>query len=70
MTGSPGGSIEVDKASALKDAIQDGGRQIFVMQNLSSFAERLIRGEDHRSFSQVAIVDHMKQNIGGIGTVG
>jgi len=27
-------------------------------------------GEDHRSFSQVAIVDHMKQNIGDIGTVG
>ena len=60
----------MDKASALEDAIQDGGRQIFVMQNLSPFAERLIGGEDHRSFSQVAIVDHMKQNIGGIGTVG
>jgi len=30
----------------------------------------LLGGEDHRSFSQVAIVDHMKQNIGGIGTVG
>src|SRR5882762_1159969 len=40
------------------------------MQNLSPLAERLIGGEDHRSFSQVAIVDYMKQNIGGIWTVG
>jgi hypothetical protein len=50
----------VDKASALEDVIQDGGREIFVMQNLPPFVEGLIRGEDHRSFSQVASVDHMK----------
>jgi len=27
VTGAPGGAIEVDKASALEDAIQDGGRR-------------------------------------------
>jgi hypothetical protein len=36
----------VDKASALEDAIQDGGRQVLVMQNLSPLAERLIGGEE------------------------
>ena len=41
-----------------------------LVEDLSPLAERLIGGEDHRSFSQVAIVDHMKQNIGGIWTVG
>jgi hypothetical protein len=60
----------MDKASALQDAIQDGGCQVFIVQHLSPLAERLVGGKDHRSFSQVAIVDHMKQNIGGIGTVG
>jgi hypothetical protein len=70
VTGAPGGSIEVDKASAFEDAIQDGGRQILVVQHSSPLAEGLIGGKDHRSFSQVAIVDHVKQNIGGIRTVG
>ena len=60
----------MDKASALEDAIQDGGRQVFVMQSLSPLAERFIGGKDHGSFSQVAMVDDMKQDIGGIGTVG
>jgi hypothetical protein len=31
----------MDKASALEDAIQDGGRQVLVMQYLSPVAERL-----------------------------
>ena len=70
MTGAPRGPIERDKASALEDAIQDGGRQVVVMQHLSPLAEWFIGGKDHGSFSQVAMVDHMKQNIGGIGAVG
>ena len=60
----------MDKASALEDTIQYGGRQIFVVQHLPPLAKRLIGGEDHRSFSQMPIVYHMKQNIGGIRTVG
>ena len=58
-----------DKASALEDAIQNGGRQVLVMQHFSPLAERSIGGEDHGSFSQVAIVDDMKQDIAGVGTV-
>jgi RNA-directed DNA polymerase len=47
----------VYKKSALQDAIQDGGRQVLVVQHLSPLAERLIGSEDHRSFSQMPIVD-------------
>lgn len=60
----------MDEASTFQDSIQDSGRQVLVVQHLSPLAERLISGKDHRSFSQVAIIDHMKQNIGRIGTVG
>ena len=60
----------MDKTSTLEDAIQDGGRQVLVMQHLSPLGERFIGGKDHGSFSQVAIVDDMKQDIGGLGTVG
>ena len=59
----------MDEASTFQDSIQDSGRQVLVVQDLSPLAERLIGGEDQRSFSQVAMVDHMKQDIGGIGTV-
>jgi hypothetical protein len=31
MTGSPGGSIEVDKTAALENPIEDGCRHIFVV---------------------------------------
>jgi hypothetical protein len=40
------------------------------MQDLSPLAERFIGGKDHGSFSQVAVVDDMKQDIGGVGAVG
>jgi hypothetical protein len=60
----------VDESSAFQNSIQDGGRQVVVVQHLSPLAERFIGGKDHRSLSQVAIVDDMKQDIGGIGTVG
>ena len=57
------------KSSTLQDAIQDGGRKILVVQDLLPFAEWFVSGEDHRSFSQMTIVDDMKQDIGSIGTV-
>jgi hypothetical protein len=60
----------VDESSAFQNSIQDSGRQVLVVQHLSPLAERFIGGKDHRSFFQVAIVDHMKQDIGSIGAVG
>ena len=69
MTRPPGGSIEVDEASTLQDSIQNGGRQILVVQHLSPRAERLVRGENHRPLLEVAMVHHMVQHIGGIGSV-
>ena len=60
----------MDQTSVLEDTIQDGGCQVFVMQNLSPLAKWFIGGEDHGSFFQVAIVDHVEHHIGGIGAVG
>ena len=70
MTRSPGRSGEKDEASTLQNSIQDGGREIFVMQDLAPFAERFVRGEDHGSLSQMALVNHMKQHVRSIRTVG
>jgi hypothetical protein len=70
MTRAPRRSIELDKASAFQNAIEDGGCQILIVQNLSPLAKRFIGGENHGSFSQVTIVDHVEQDIGSIWTVG
>ena len=60
----------MDKASTLQDTIQDRGRKVFIVQHLSPFAERLISGKDHRSFSQMAIIDDVKQDVGSILSIG
>ena len=60
----------MDESSTLQDPIQDGGRQILIVQHLAPGAERFVGGEDHRALLQVAIIHHMEQNVGGILSVG
>jgi len=60
----------MDESSTLQDPIQDGGRQILIVQHLAPRAERFVGGEDHRALLQVAIIHHMEQNVGGILSVG
>src|SRR2546428_4746822 len=65
MTSSSRGSIEANEPSALQDAVEDGGRQILVVEHLPPFIQRLIGSEDHGPFAQVAVVHPMEKNIGG-----
>ena len=60
----------MDESSAFQDPIQDGGRQILIVQHLAPRAERFVGGEDRRTLLQVAIVHHMEQNVGGILSMG
>jgi len=59
----------VDKASPFEDSIEDGSCQVFVVQHLSPLTERLVGGEDHGPFSEMAIIHHMEQNIGSVGAI-
>ena len=59
----------MDKASAFQDSIEDGSCQVLVVQHLSPLIERLVGGEDHRPFSEMAIIHHMEQNIGSVGAI-
>src|SRR2546422_7548216 len=65
MTSSSRGSIEANEPSALQDAVEDGGRQILVVEHLPPFIQRLIGSEDHGPFAQVAVVHHMGKKVGG-----
>jgi hypothetical protein len=60
MTGPLRGSIEVDKASTLEDPIQNGSRQILIVQYFAPRTERLVGGKDHRPLLQVAMVHHVE----------
>jgi hypothetical protein len=66
MPGSPRGSFEVDESPTFQDSIQDGGRQILIVQHFAPRAERFVGGQDRRALLQVTIVRHMEQNVGGI----
>src|SRR5256712_13106509 len=67
MTSSSRGSIEANEPSALQDAVEDGGRQILVVEHLPPFIQRLIGSEDHGPFAQVAVFSLTgKKGCGGL----
>src|SRR2546422_11325781 len=70
MTSSSRGSIEANEPSALQDAVEDGGRQILVVEHLPPFIQRLIGSEDHGPFAQVAVFYHMGKNVWGVLRIG
>src|ERR1700694_48389 len=70
MPGPSRGTIEVNQAAALQDTIQDGSCEVLVVQHLSPFTEWLVGGKDHGPFSQVAIINDMKQDVGSVLSIG
>lgn len=70
MEGSHRGPIEPEQAAALEHAIDDGLREVVVMQDAAPGVQRLVRREDHRAAPTMPFVDDMKQHVCGVGAVG
>ena len=70
MTRSSRRSIEVDQTASFQDTIEDSGRHIVVVEYLAPLPQGFIGGKDHGSLSQVPVIDHMEQDVGGIGSIG
>jgi hypothetical protein len=70
MLGPHGRPIECERATTLKDPIEDGVSQILVVQDAAPAGERLVGGEDHRAFLPMAIVHHVEEHVRGISPVG
>ena len=70
MPGAHGRSVEREQAPALKDAIDNGVREVVVMQHVSPGRERFVRGEEHGPLPAMAVVDDVEEHVGGIGAVG
>src|SRR5205823_4684048 len=53
-----------------EDAIEDGLGEVLVVEDAAPGLQRLVRGEEHGALPTVAIVDHVEQDVGGVGAVG
>src|SRR3989442_11935663 len=61
-------AIQREEATALKDAIDNRVREVFIMQHASPLVQRFIRGEDHRPLLAMPIVDDVKEHVGRVRT--
>jgi hypothetical protein len=60
-------TIEREEPTTLEDAVDDRVREVFVMQHATPLVQGFIRGEDHRAFLAMPIVDDVKEHVGGVG---
>ena len=70
MLGAHRGPVEVEQATALEDAIDDGGGEVVVVEHGAPVAGVLVGGEDHRAGRVVALGHDVVENVRGVGTVG
>ena len=64
------GPVEPQQAAPLEDAIDDGLGQILVVEDGAPLALGvLVRGEDQRPFPDVALVDHLIEDVRRVGAV-
>jgi hypothetical protein len=69
VEGADGGAIEPQQPPALEHAIDDGLRQILVVQYSPPGCQGLICRKDHRTMPPMALVDDVEEHVGGIGPV-
>lgn len=62
-------TIQREEATALEDAIDNGVREVFIMQHASPLVQRFIRGEDHCPLLAMPIVDDVKEHVGRVRPV-
>ena len=60
---------QLEVAAALEDPVQDRLGEVWVMEDPAPGGERFVRREDHRAVMQVAFVDDVEEDVGGIGPV-
>lgn len=71
MLGPGAGAVEEDEPPALQCPVDDGIREIAVVEDIAPVRERrLVGGEEDGALADVAIVDDVEEDVGGVGSVG
>jgi hypothetical protein len=53
-------------ATALEDPVDDRGGQVVIVEDATPGVEGLVGGEDHRAVLEMALVDDVEEQVGGI----
>jgi len=56
-------------SAALQDPVEDGLGEVRIVEHAAPGGQRLVGGEDHRPPMQMAVVDDLEEDVGGIGAV-
>jgi hypothetical protein len=64
------GAVKLDVSSSLENPVEYDVGEVGIMQNFPPATERLVGGENHGSLLEIALVDHVKKDVGGIRSVG
>ena len=70
VLGPHGGAIQGEQAPTLEDAIEDGVRDVVVVEHPAPGAQRLVGRKDHRALVAMAIIDDVEEHVGRVGPVG
>lgn len=61
-----GGSVEDDEAAVVEDSVEDGLGEVVVVEDAAPLGQGLVGGEDDRLALEVALVDDVVEDIGGV----
>jgi len=62
--------VECEQAPTFQDAIDDGMREVFIVQDSAPRRHGFVRREDHRALPAMAVVDDVKEHVRGVGAIG
>jgi hypothetical protein len=65
-----GGAIQLEEPPAFEDAVDDRLGEVRIVKHPAPVLEGLVGCEEHRALAQVAFVDDVEQDVGGVGPVG
>ena len=66
VTGAVAGALELDMATSFQDAVEDGLGQVGIMEDLAPGGKGLVGGEEDGFALEVAFVDDLEEDVGGV----
>ena len=69
MPGTGGGPAQLEVAPSFEHAVEDGLSEIRIMEDPAPGTERLVGREQRGAVMQVALIDDVEEEVGGIGPI-
>ena len=66
VSGAVAGTAELDVAAALEDAVEECFGEVGIMEHMTPGGKRLVGGEEQGLAGEVAFVDDLEEDVGGV----